>query len=75
MASCLHQIIGLVCQPTFFFVLFCFVFKAALMAYGGSQARGQIRAVATGLHHSSQQHQIRVTSAISTPQLTALLDP
>ena len=22
------------------------------MAYGGSQARGQIRAVATGLHHS-----------------------
>ena len=28
------------------------------MAYGGSQARGQIRAVAAGLHHRSQQRQI-----------------
>ena len=57
-------------------VLFCFVlflFGAALAAYGGSQARGQIRALAAGLyhsiamqdpshvynlHHSSQQHWI-----------------
>ena len=28
------------------------------MAYGGSQARGQIGATAPGLHHSSQQPQI-----------------
>uniref|UniRef100_A0A4X1T1B1 Microtubule-associated protein RP/EB family member 1 n=1 Tax=Sus scrofa TaxID=9823 RepID=A0A4X1T1B1_PIG len=36
------------------FVFFClFVcFKAAPAAYGGSQARGLIRAVAAGLHHS-----------------------
>ena len=27
-------------------------FRAALEAYGGSQARGQIRAVAASLHHS-----------------------
>ena len=27
-------------------------FRAVPVAYGGSQARGRIRAVATGLHHS-----------------------
>ena len=31
------------------------LFRAAPMAYGGSQARGWIRAIAAGLHHSSQQ--------------------
>ena len=35
-----------------FFGLFFGLFKAAPMAYGGSQARGQILAVATGLPHS-----------------------
>ena len=35
----------------FFFFFFSFS-KAAPMAYGGSQARGLIGAVATGLHHS-----------------------
>ena len=35
----------------FFFCLFAFS-KAAPVAYGGSQARGLIGAVATGLHHS-----------------------
>ena len=38
-----------------FFVclLVCFVFsRAALTAYGGSQARGLIGTVAAGLHHS-----------------------
>ena len=28
------------------------------MAYGGSQARGRIREIAAGLHHSSQQRWI-----------------
>ena len=28
-----------------------FFFRAALMAYGGSQARGRIGAIAAGLHH------------------------
>ena len=43
------------------------------MAYGGSQARGLIGAVASGLHHShsnagSEPH------LQPTPQLTAMLD-
>ena len=33
------------------------------MAYGSSQARGQIRASAAGLHHSHRQHQIGATSS------------
>ena len=33
------------------FFLFC-LFRAAPAAYGGSQARGRIGAVAAGLHHS-----------------------
>ena len=57
--------------------LFCFcfgLFRATPTAYGGSQARGRIRAVAAGLHHSlsnarSQLH-LRPTS-----QFTAVLDP
>ena len=32
-------------------VLVCFVFRAASTAYGSSQARGRIRAIAAGLHH------------------------
>ena len=32
--------------------------RATPVAYGGSQARGPIRAVAAGLHYSSQQHWI-----------------
>ena len=46
------------------FFLFCFFFffsRAAPMAYGGSQARGWIGAVAMGLHHS-QQHGIQAAS-------------
>ena len=34
------------------FLFFCH-FRAVLAAYGGSQARGQVRAVAAGLHHSN----------------------
>ena len=43
-------------QHSFFFFLFSFfvfcLFRAAHAAYGGSQARGQIGAVAAGLHQS-----------------------
>ena len=53
----------------FFFGLF----KATPAAYEGSQARGQIGAVAAVLHHShdmgSEPH------LWPTPQLTAVLDP
>ena len=54
----------------FFFVLF----RVAPVAYGGSQARGPIGAVATGLHHShsnagSEPH------LQPTPQFMAMPDP
>ena len=54
--------------------IYVLVFRAALIAYGGSQVRGQIRAAAASLHHShsntrSEQH-LR-----PTPRLTAMLDP
>ena len=39
-------------------IVYLFIFKATPRAYGSSQARGHIRAIATGLYHSSQQHQI-----------------
>ena len=35
-----------------FFFFFLSFFKAAPVAYGGSQTRDQIGAAATGLHHS-----------------------
>ena len=40
------------------FFFFC-LFRATPLVYGGSQARGQIRAVATGLHynHSSRRYE------------------
>ena len=41
----------------FYFILFIFCllsfFRAAALAYGGSQAKGPIRATAAGLHHSN----------------------
>ena len=36
----------------FFFAFFFFLFRTTLLAYGGSQARGRIRATAASLHHS-----------------------
>ena len=50
------------------------LFRAALVAYGGSQARGRIGATAAGLHHShgnagSELHLRPV------PQLMAALGP
>ena len=40
------------------FFLSFFLFRAAPVAYGGSQARDQIEAVAAGIHRSSHQRQI-----------------
>ena len=56
----------------FFFIFLSF--RAALAAYGGSQAKGQIGPVAAGLRHShsnagSEPH------LWPTPQLTATPDP
>ena len=57
----------------FFFCLFAFS-RAAPLAYGGSQARGQIRAVSTSLRHSHSN--VRSEPHLwPTPQLTATPDP
>ena len=52
-------------QDFFFFLSFC-LFRAIPTAYGGSQARGLIGVVATGLCHSPQQYRIRATSTTYT---------
>ena len=65
-------------EGAYSFVCFGFVFlpslRAAPTAYGGSQARGLIGAVAAGLHqsHSNTGSELRLQP---TPQLTATLDP
>ena len=53
---------------------FFYPFGAAPAAYGGSQARGLIRAVATGLcqSHSNARFEPRLQP---TPQFTATQDP
>ena len=56
------------------FVLFFLLFRAAPVAYGGSQARGSIGATVASIRHShsnirSKPHLWR------TPQLTAMPDP
>ena len=60
------------CHEIFFF--FCFFFRASLLAYGGSQARGLIRAPAVSLYHSNSN--IRSEPRLRpTPQLMAMPDP
>ena len=57
----------------FIYLSFCLL-RAAPMAYGGSQARSLIRAVATSLcqSHSSEGSEPHLQP---TPQLSATLDP
>ena len=57
-----------------FFFFFFFFFRAAPMACGGSQARGWIKAVAAGLHHSHSNTRSE-PCLWTTPQLLAMLDP
>ena len=54
----------------FVFVLVFCLFRAALVAYGDSQARGPIRATATS--HSNARSELRLRP---TPQLAATSDP
>ena len=59
----------------FFFFLGLFAISwAAFAAYGGSQARGPIRAVAVDLHHSHSNTGSEPPLR-PTPQLKATLDP
>ena len=57
----------------FLFFIFC-LFRATPEAYGGSQARGQIGAVAASLHHSHSNTGSELYLQ-PTPQLVATLDP
>ena len=64
-------------KPTFFVCVCVCLFAiswAAPAAYGGSQARGRIGAIATGLHqsHSNAGSELCLQPI---PQLTATLDP
>ena len=62
-------------RPFLFFFFFFFAFsRAAPVAYGGSQARGLIRAVAAGLYHSHSNSGSEPCLR-PTPQLTAMPDP
>ena len=68
-----HLEIDIQIQYLFFFHLFAFS-GAAPVAYGGSQARGLIQAVAAGLHQSHSN--ARYDSCLQPiPQLTAMSDP
>ena len=60
----------------YLFIFFCLfaISWAAPSAYGDSQARGLVGAVAAGLHHSHSNvaSELRLQP---TPQLTAMPDP
>ena len=62
-------------------IVFCFVlsflfffFRAAPSAYGGTQARSRIRAVAAGLRHSHSDPRSK-PRLLPTPRLIAMPDP
>ena len=59
---------------SFLFVCLFVSFRAAPTAYGGSQARGVIRAVGISLRqsHSNARSKLQLQT---TPQLTGMLDP
>ena len=57
-------------NPAIFIYLFILLFTAAPTAYGGSQARGPIRATAAGHSHTGSEPCLR-----PTPQLMATPDP
>ena len=58
-----------------FILFYFFAFSRAVpAAYGGSQARGRIGAVAAGLHHS-HSNMVSKPCLQPTAQLTATPDP
>ena len=54
--------------------MFCLLFRATPAAYGSSQARGLIRAVAAGQCHSHSKEGAKPRLQ-PTPQFTATPDP
>ena len=58
MPVCMRSWMGFVYYSREKFCLFVLLFRAAPVAYGGSQARGPIGATAAGIYHSLQQRRI-----------------
>ena len=58
----------------FYFIMIFLLFRATSVAYGYSQARGWMRAVAAGLHHSHSNTGSKPCLQ-PTPQLMAMPDP
>ena len=58
----------------YLFIYLFSLFRATAVACGASQARGQIRAVGPGLHHSHSSTRSE-PHLQPTPQLTATPDP
>ena len=61
-------------MPYFILFYFAFIFRALPVAYGGSQARGLIGAIAAALHHShsntrSEPHLRPTPQLMATPNL------
>ena len=56
------------------YLFICCLFRAAPAAYGGSQARDLIQAIAAGLHHSHSNARSELLLRPTT-QLRATLDP
>ena len=71
-----RMILGMFLKLMFLLSLSLFFFfpRAASMAYGGSQARGSIRAIAAGLRQSHSNTRSKPCLR-PTPQLTATPDP
>ena len=62
-------------QVLLLYLTFFCLFRAAHMAYGGSQVGSQIGAVAAGLYHSHSNTRSMPPSVTYIPQLVATLDP
>ena len=60
-------------QPLLYLFIYC-LFRATLTAYGDSQAKGRIGAVAANLQHSHSNAGSK-PHLRPTPQLTETLDP
>ena len=59
--------------PDFLFFFFLLLFRAMPAEYGGSQARGPVRATVASLWHSHSNARSKLCLQ-PTPQLTAVLD-
>ena len=73
-ATIIHNYLVIILFPNGILIFFFLIFSAPPLAYGSSQARGQIGPAAACLHHShsnlgSEPHLQPI------PQLTAMRDP